>query len=150
MAQPLRTQIRNRAITALTNLPTTGANVYAGRWHPVKDDKLPALFVRLTTEQRINDEYPRPRAQEIAPRLVVVASAKGTDAMSVDEILDQINLEVRHALADPAVFAGVAKRCDYEGIDEEGEDVDNLDTEAMSSVFTVPYITRENAVDVPL
>lgn len=149
MAAHIRTQLRNRVVAALTGLVTTGASVHPGRWHALKDDRLPALFVRLTTEQRISDEWPRPRNQEIQARLVIIAAAKETLTKTVDEVLDQINLEVRIALAATSVVDGVAKHIDYEGIDDEGDDVDNLDIEAMSMAFSVTYITPENAPDTP-
>jgi hypothetical protein len=149
MAAHIRTQIRNKVVTALTGLATAGANVFAGRWHSVEEDRLPCYFVRLTIEQRINDEFPRPRNQTIRARLTVLAVAKETNTQTVDEVLDQMNLEARVALAAPAVIDGVGKMIDYDGIDEDGEDVDNLDIEAMSLNFAVEYITPENAPDVP-
>ena len=50
MADHVRMQIRNQAVTQLTGLTTTAARVFDSRVYPLEDANLPALLIYTKSE----------------------------------------------------------------------------------------------------
>ncbi len=152
MGTPVRTTIRDTVFAVLGNLTTTGTNCFKGRYHAVKPNQLPCIFVRITTQQtRSLESLGWPRSQTMSARLSVVAAAKSEG--DVDALLDLIDQEVRIAMANATAPGGalqMVKRADYDGITEYGEDDENEDIAAASIDFNVEYCTPENAPDQPI
>ena len=89
----VRQQLRERVLTDLTGLPTTGANVSANRVYPYSADMLPALNIRTDDEERIDDADTMGDNHYRALSLTIEARALGDAAL--DDTLDTIISEVR-------------------------------------------------------
>lgn len=108
MTLHVRQQIRSRAVTLLTGLTTTAANVFPGRTWPTGDGKLPGLLVYTRTEQSNDAAVSGPRLQLRTVELVVEGRCR-TGGGEPDDELDEIAKEVETALLASGAFAGLAK-----------------------------------------
>lgn len=101
----LSRQIVDGVIGALTGLPATGANVSDSPEYPADPAQLPCLRVFDPDELYEVATMPVPRTYERALQLQVQALAMVNSGLSA--ALDQVCLEVKHALAMPALAAAV-------------------------------------------
>ena len=92
----LRTQIRQRIVTNLTGLTTTGSNVYDTRVYPMGADKLPGLAVYTKAESTEYETMRPPRTLRKTITAVIEIYVKMTSTF--DEVLDTIAAEIETAL----------------------------------------------------
>ena len=101
MANHLRRQIRERIVSDVTGLSTTGSNVFEGRVYPVEESKLPCLLV-YDSEESIEVQTLSPagsRSMMATLNVVIEGYANGGDGATVLDTLAGIQKEVQIALA---------------------------------------------------
>lgn len=114
-----RAQIRAALVTRITGLATTGARVYAHRYHVFSEADLPGLRVYAAGEDKL-DEYAGGRQQR---RVVFVIEACARALSAIEDSVDQIALEVETAIAADQTLGGlVGGGVRYDGIDEFREE----------------------------
>lgn len=91
-----RKTIRDRIVTTLTGLTTTGSNVYRSRVYPLAENKLPGLAIYTLAEELEYAAIGTSRLQQRVLQVAVEIYAKGTS--NYDDTLDQICLEIEDAL----------------------------------------------------
>lgn len=151
MANHLRTQIRDAAVTRLTGLTTTGTRCTGGRpkSRPVQESELPCLLVYTAeTEAEPVSGTMGTRRMDDAAQLIIHGFARGTG--DVDATLDTIEKEVRAALATAPTFGALAKDSYFTGSVKESDPEAQQPTWEIVITFTVAYSTRETAPDVAL
>jgi len=101
-----RKGIRDAAVTALTGLATTGANVFPGRQWPAENGKLPALLVYTADElaEVANIGLTLDRAVD----LVIEGIVKQAVA-DIENTLDIIATEVEAAIGADVTLSGACK-----------------------------------------
>ena len=92
----LRQSIRERFVTDVTGLTTTGTNVFQSRVFPVEDSSLPCLLVYTTSEESEVTEIASPRQMT---RILNVVVQGVVGAAQPDDTLDLISKEVEVAMA---------------------------------------------------
>jgi hypothetical protein len=99
MANHLRRQIRERIVTDVTGLSTTGSNVFESRVYPIEESKLPCILVYDADEELTIDSSGSPR--EIASDLTVTIEgyAQGGSGKTVMRTLNAIQKEIQIALS---------------------------------------------------
>ena len=102
-----RKTIRDRIVTDLTGLATTGSRVYRSRVYPLAEAKLPGLAVYTLSEQIDYATIGASRLQQRVLSVVVEIYVKGTS--NYDDQLDQISLEIEDALYADLTLNGHAK-----------------------------------------
>lgn len=151
MADHVRTQIRDAAVTRLTGLVTTGTRCSGGRpkSRPVQESELPCLLVYTaeTEGELVSRKMGARRLAEVA-QLVIHGFAQGTG--DVDKTLDTIEKEVRVALAADPTFVALAKDSYFTGSVKESDPEAKQPTWEIVINFTVEYSTREDAPDAAL
>ena len=95
MANHLRRQIRERIVTDVTGLSTTGSNVFEGRVYPVEKSKLPCLLV-YDSEEEIEAGT---RTMLAILTVTIEGYAQGGDGATVLDTLVGIQKEVQIAMA---------------------------------------------------
>ena len=101
MANHLRRQIRERIVTDVTGLSTTGSNVFEGRVYPVEKSKLPCLLV-YDSEEEIDAVTLSPAGTRMILAILTVTIegyAQGGDGATVLDTLVGIQKEVQIAMA---------------------------------------------------
>jgi hypothetical protein len=151
MADHVRTQCRDAAVTLLTSLTTTGANVFAGRpeSRSLQTTELPGLLV-YTNETEAEDAAGQIGSRRMVElcQLMVEGVAQGTG--DVDKTLDTIEKEVRAALAGAPTLSGKAKLVTFTGSEKEHDAENEQPTWRIRMNFTLEYHTRETAPDTAL
>jgi hypothetical protein len=155
MGTPIRTLIRAAIFAAVSDplkVPSVNGRVHKGRYHGISEDALaagPVIFVQAGDEElHERSEYPRPRAhlKRYANDVLIVAKNAG----DVDALVDIVAMEVCAAVATDPSAGGVARDIEYQGINDYGEDEENLDIVKAPMRFVAEYATPENATDTPL
>lgn len=146
----VRTQIRDAVVAMVTDLETTGRNVYPSRSFSLDDAELPSLSVYTVDEG--SDEVvtkitlAKPAKVHRTCPLVIEGHTKGND--DIDAALDQISLEVETALSAvlrigarelSTQLQSTGKSSFFDGEDEVG---------IVRLVYTIPYVTAENTPGV--
>ncbi len=90
----IRATIRSQAVTALTSLTTTGANVFDSRAFPLQQSQLPCLLIYTDAESSSEGNL---TSLERVTELTVKGIARATS--DVDSTLDTIAVEVEGALS---------------------------------------------------
>ena len=101
MANHLRRQIRERIVSDVTGLSTTGSNVFEGRVYPVEESKLPCLLV-YDAEESIEAQTLSPagsRSMQATLNVVIEGYANGGSGSDVLDTLAGIQKEVQVAMA---------------------------------------------------
>ena len=101
MANHLRRQIRERIVSDVTGLSTTGSNVFEGRVYPVEESKLPCLLI-YDSEESIEAQTLSPagsRSMQATLNVVIEGYANGGDGATVLDTLAGIQKEVQVAMA---------------------------------------------------
>jgi hypothetical protein len=108
----LRKQIRDAAVTALTGLTTTAANVFPGRARPLAADHPPSLLIYTTEEASDYDSMKADNAAGAVLRrdltLIVEGRAVETSAAAIEDVLDLIAEEVEPAILTEPPIGGLA------------------------------------------
>lgn len=148
-----RKQIRDAVVALVTDLATTGRNVFPSRVYSLADEELPSLSVftgdagndEVVTKVTLGSPGKRPLFKRDCP-LLIEGHAKVSD--DIDDVLDQIALEVEIAMSNPitigardvpAQLRSTAKELSGEGEDQIG---------VVRLLYTVTYVTAENTPDV--
>ncbi len=139
----VRKQIRDLAVTAVTDLTTTGTSVYADRAHPIPQDKLPALriFYNRETVELAQGAMGADPTMHRRASLTVVGYADGS---GLDDTLDTIAKEVEIAIDGAGNFSGkTVGGATYTGTDF-GMDEGDSRTGFISMTFDIQYRTTES------
>ncbi len=141
-----RTQIRNAVVTLLTGLTTTDDRVFTSRVHPLSEQELPALLVFVDEEsiERQTIHAPALLSRSVAIRVECVSAL----ASGLDDDLDQMALEVEHAIAGNPTLTGI-----FNGdmiplgieVDRSGDGAVHVGR--LTVVFQAVYEVMSNAVD---
>jgi hypothetical protein len=148
MADHAREQIRDKVVTKVTSLTTTGTRVYPSRKYPLDDDLFPGLCV-YTLNESIDEEEGKLAGIQFRSVDVVI---EGYDALvaGLDDKLDDIAAEVETAIFADRFFTGLLK-----ALDLTTTEID-LNVEAAKPVgmikltFKAQYLTAEGAPTVAL
>lgn len=137
-----RKTIRDRIITDLTGLATTGSRIYRSRVYPLAEGKLPGLCVYTMSEQIDYATIGTSRLQQRVLSVVIEIYVKGTS--NYDDDLDQISLEIEDALFADLTLNGNAKDLQINRFEADfaGEGDQPLAFARMS--VDVVYHTSEN------
>ena len=92
MANHLRRQIRERVVTMLTGISTTGSNVFQSDVYPLENADLPALCIYTQDEEIVVGAVGDPRVCHSIMTLIVDSCAQTSS--NLNEQLDQIGIEV--------------------------------------------------------
>ena len=141
----LRNQIRDAMVTRLTNLTTTGTNVFRSRIYPLESNNLPGLCIFTKSEVTTFDTLTRPRSINRVLEIGVEAYVKATS--NYDNTLDTIAVEVEEAIASDVTFGSLAK--DTQVTSFEGDYSGDGEQPIAIGRFTVEviYRTLENDVE---
>lgn len=102
----IRTQIRQRIVTNLTGLASTGSNVYDTRIYPLAENKLPGIAVYTKSESTLYETMSPPRTLRKTLTAVIEIYVKMTSTF--DEVLDTIAAEIEAALYEDLTQNGLA------------------------------------------
>ena len=146
MTTHVRKQIRDAAITALTGLTTTGANVKNSPVYPMQDADLPGLRVFTRNESSQHLEMGSTRARERSLELYVEACVKATSAST--DTVDLIAKEVEIALDANNTLGGLCKYIEPRGFEEDLDGSGEKPVAIGRLKFEVVYHTRKGSPDV--
>lgn len=102
----IRTQIRQRIVSNLTGLTTTGSNVFDTRIYPLAENKLPGIAVYTKAESSTYETMSPPRTLRRSLTAVIEIYVKMTSTF--DEVLDTIASEIETALYSDLTQNGLA------------------------------------------
>jgi hypothetical protein len=143
MAHHVRKQIRDAAVTALTGLATTGANVFASRVYQLQDAELPALKID-TKDERTDWHAMGGAAASLDRRVTLLVEACVKENTTYNDTIDQICAEVEAVLAGNTL-GGLVKlvgppqlRVELDGAGEQPRAIGSMEFEVM-------YLTAYNA-----
>jgi len=151
MADHLRTQIRDAALTRVTSLTTTGARAYAGRpeTRPLQPTELPGLLVHTTETESEEATMGRGSRRLIHNcDLIITGYAKGTG--DIDKTLDTIEKEVRVALEAAPTLGGLCKDLICVNASKDNEADAEQPSWAIRMTWRCEYHTREGIPDAAL
>lgn len=148
-----RKQIRDAVVALVTDLETTGRNVFPSRVYSLADEELPSLSVftgdagndEVVTKVTLGNTTKKPLFHRACP-LIIEGHAKVSD--DIDDVLDQIALEIEVAMSNPitigertvpAQLRSTAKELSGEGEDQIG---------VVRLLYVATYVTAENTPDV--
>ena len=102
----IRQAIRDNIKTTLTGLSVTGDRVYVNRLYPFLQQVSNGILIYTESESTEYLTMGRPRSQErsLTIKVEIYVKSKG----SMDNILDDISLEIEHALYNDPTRGGVA------------------------------------------
>lgn len=141
----LRKQLRDRAITDLTGLTTTGSNVYASRVYPMASGNLPGICVYTRDESIEVSTIVPPRTQMRELRLVIEGYAVSTTVL--DDTLDQIALEVEEAMAGDITMNGLAKTIRLQSVEADYSDEGERPAGMVRLIYVIEYAAVENDLE---
>lgn len=151
MANHLRTQIRDAALTLVTGLSTTAARAYAGRpeTRPLQPTELPALLIYTneTESEEVAGTRGARRFQHLCD-VVIEGYAKGTG--DVDATLDTMEKEVRVALEAAPTLGGLCKDLLCTSATKEDDPESEQPCWRIRMTWRCEYHTREGAPDAAL
>jgi hypothetical protein len=148
MVDHVRQQIRDRVITNVTGLTTTGARVFKSRVYPLNADTMPALLVYSTTEDSDIDVMGFPGVLNRIVNVVIEGYVRNITVY--DNLIDDICQEVEVAMANDPTINGLAKNSFLSGteINYTGEGDQPIGVVTMN--YVVQYRTATNAPSVAL
>ena len=143
MADHVRKQLRDAAVTALTNLTSTSGRVYEGRANPLPTE-LASLLVDIGGERiEASSRGGAGRINQRDLELEVRAIVKGTGYLAS---LDAIVLEVETAIAANQSLGGLAKWVQPTEYDRPEIDGSGEKTVAVQTMrFQITYYAALNA-----
>ena len=144
----LRNQIRDAMVTRLTNLTTTGTNVFRSRIYPLESNNLPGLCIFTKSEVTTFDTLTRPRSINRVLEIGVEAYVKATS--NYDNTLDTIAVEVEEAIAADRTLGGLAKDTYLESTEIEFNAEGEKPLGYVSMTFLTNYYVKEKNPDVAL
>jgi len=142
----VREQIRTRAVSVLTGLATTGANVFPSRVHPFHKDgtELPGLAVYTMSEEIENEEGDAlSHIQNRSVLLTVEGYVSTQDPEALEKLLDDIAEEVETAIFADQFFTGLAIGTDLMGTESGLSEEAEKPVGVIILIFRVIYLTNE-------
>jgi hypothetical protein len=103
----VRQQIRDRVVTVLTGLATTGANIFRHRYYPLSQASLPGIIIYTEDEGQSYETMGPNRTIRHDLTLRVEAYVQAT--ANYDNTLDNISVEIEEALSADRTLNGLAK-----------------------------------------
>jgi|GEM_PF-570028 len=147
----VRTQIRHAIAQQLNNLTTTGTRIFVSRVYPLESAALPGLIIKTESDQA-NEQFASASGGVVKQwcqlQLMVKAYAKGT--ANVDDVLDQVELEVRIALASNKTLGGLAKDLNWLHTTILLENGGEQPIGCAEMVFTVDYRVADESPNISL
>lgn len=107
----VREQLRDRVITLVTGLTTTGTNVFRSRYYPMEASKLPGLAVYTINERSELDTMGLGTTPTLERRLDLVIEGYAQALSDIDETLDDIALEVENAIGADSTLNSLCRDC---------------------------------------
>jgi len=148
MTDHIRQQIRDRIVTNVTGLSTTGARVYRSRVYPLNADTMPALLVYTKTEDSEIDVMGSPG---VLNRLVNIAIEGYVRNITVyDNKIDDICKEVETAMAGDQTINGLAKNSFLSSTEIEYTGEGDQPIGVVTMNYVVQYRTATNAPQTAL
>jgi len=143
MANHVRQQLREAASTAVTGLPTTGANVFQSRFYPLQASELPCLIVVTDGDSIENLTVHSPIQQQRATQVSIEAYARANS--DLDDTLDTISKEVETAIANSST--AIVKGLMYAGCKIDVDVLGDKPVGKVTMIFTKDLYTVSNAPD---
>lgn len=148
MTDHVRQQIRDRIVTNVTGLSTTGARVYRSRVYPLNADTMPALLVYSTSE---DSEIDAMGATGVLNRTVTIAIEGYVRNITVyDNKIDDICKEVETAMAADQKINGLAKNSFLSSTEIEYTGEGDQPIGVVTMNYVVQYRTATNAPQTAL
>ncbi len=144
MAQ-VHKSIRDKVVTTLTGLTTTGRNIYRTRVYPLAEDKLPGLAIYTRDESIGYETMGIPRTQIRNLTVSVEIYVKGTS--NYDDTLDTICVEIEEALYTDLTRGGYAKDTNITNMDAEFSGEGDQPVARATLTLDITYATKENDVE---
>lgn len=147
-----RKQIRDAVAALVTGLSTTGDRVHTGRVSNYAEHELPAINV-LVTDESIEQQtihYPAVLQRNLQAR--IECTARLIDG--IEDELDQIALEVEHAIAASASTVSLSGILNgsiaLNAVETEREENVAVPVGKITLIYAAQYEVHNNAVDTPL
>lgn len=137
----VRTQIRHAVEKILHGLPTTGNRVFVSRVYPLESASLPGIIIATESDQA-NEEI----AGWSQLQLVIKGYARAT--AHLDEVLDQVEMEVRKALAENKTLNGLVKDIAWLHTRIQLENGGEQPIGMAEMIFKSDYRTAENNLTI--
>lgn len=152
MADHVRTQIRDAAVTLATGLATTGARVYKGRIKALSSgSNLPCFVVRVEDEQHPADARTMDGEISRVTELVFEGYAREATGDEGHDTLDQMLKELEIQFDTDRKLGGILKDSRLSTVEfDDGEDDASQIIVAMRIVYEVEYWTTRGAPDVAI
>lgn len=144
----VRTQIRNRVLSTLTGLTTTGSRVYASRVHPMSPDIMPGICLYCGTEKAIDGSL---KTTTKAVDLIIDAYVSGS---AYDDIADTIQAEVDAALyadfANHRYFNGLVENLSYSMAESKYFGEAKVKHGVLRMIYQATYTTEDGNAETAL
>ena len=141
----VRQTIRERVVTDVTGLTTTGSRVFDSRIYPLTSAELPALLVYAPNEEIEYADLKPNRTQLRNLNIVIEAHAKATS--SLEDTFDTIAKEVEEAISGDLTMNGTAKDVRLEDIDTDFNSDGQSKAGVMTIQYVISYMVKENDVE---
>jgi hypothetical protein len=143
----IRKQIRDAVATVLTGLTTTETRVFVSRVYPMERTSLPGIII-MTASDELMPENSTGYAGGVSImsnlQLIVKAYAKNTT--HVENNLDQIEMEVREALANAKTLGGLSRDINWVKTDIDLEANGEEPVGVAEMLFNIGYRVKDNAL----
>ena len=146
----VRTQIRDRVVTILTGLTTTGNRVYQSRVHPMTEITMPGICVYCPEEKTL-EETSDFLTKELS--IVIDGYVSGSD---FDDDIDKIQAEVEEALYDDynsatdRFFNGLALGLNYTKSESQYNGDAQIEHGTIKVIYTAFYTITRGEPEVAL
>ena len=143
-----RTQIRNAVTALLKDNTSAGSNVMQARVYPINDPKLPALLVYTKQETVGEQSISRPRTHQRELLLTVEAYVKARG--NVDELTDDLALEIEQLISADPTLGGLVKDVALDTTETQFSDDGERPIAVAMLTYSILYVVKENAPEIPL
>jgi len=148
MANHLRRQIRERIVTDVTGLSTTGSNVFQSRVYPIEESKLPCLLVYDNEETVDIRSMGVIRGISSELNVNIEGYCQGGDGATVMNTLAAIQKEVQIAMQGDIKVNNLARDSYLTSADASINAEATKPTGSVRLSYLVTYQYLENAPDV--
>lgn len=147
----VRQQIRAAVAQVLTGLSTTSNRVFITHVYPLEKASLPGLVIMTDKDESDFSQATSSNGQlKILSRLQLIIKAYAKGTATVDDKLDQIELEVRQALMANRTLGGLTKNINWQSttvqVDAGGEQPIGV----AELLFLIEYRVQDNMITIPL
>jgi hypothetical protein len=147
----IRKQIRDAVASTLNNLDTTEERVYVSRVYPMERTNLPGIII-ITNSDEADYTYATDYANGVKlwSKLQLTVKAYAKNTAQVDDDLDQIELEVREALAMNKKLNGLTKDITWLKTDISLDGSGEKPIGVAEMQFRVDYRVTDNTLDTAI